>query len=243
MPVRTNQRLAAIRQRSDGSFALTFESGSTLQEEIADLVVLTLPFAVLRTLDYSRAGFDRLKTKAIEQLGRGHNGKLKLQFTWRLWNQRGNWDKSNGSSFSDLGYQNTWEPTRGQAGNSGILNDYTGSTIADQKRTQVPFAFIGNADVQNDATRFLKQINTVFPGLRQLWNGKAISSLPHLSPSFNCSYSFWRVNQYHTIAGYEGVRQGNVFFAGEHTSQDFQGFMEGVASEGERAAGEILDQL
>ena len=74
-------------------------------------------------------------------------------------------------------------------------------------------------------------------------NGKATLSLPHLSPFFNCSYSFWRVGQYQRFAGYEGVRQGNVFFAGEHTSVDFQGFMEGGASEGARAAQEILDQL
>jgi monoamine oxidase len=32
-------------------------------------------------------------------------------------------------------------------------------------------------------------------------------------------------------------------FAGEHCSQDFQGFMEGGASEGIRAANEILGDL
>ena len=31
-----------------------------------------------------------------------------------------------------------------------------------------------------------------------------------------------------------------MFFAGEHTSIDFQGFMEGGASEGVRAANEVL---
>ncbi len=243
MPVQTSRRLAAIRQRPDGSIALGFESGGAIREEIAELVVLTLPFAVLRTLDYSRAGFDPLKHQVIQQLGRGRNGKLQLQFSRRLWNHHGNWGTSNGQSFSDLGYQLTWEPTRGQAGNSGILNNYTGGTVADQKRAKLPFALIGNAEVRQDATRFLRQINRVFPGLPKLWNGQAASSLPHLSPFFNCSYSFWRVNQYHTIAGYEGVRQGNIFFAGEHTSQDFQGFMEGGASEGGRAAREILAQL
>jgi hypothetical protein len=37
--------------------------------------------------------------------------------------------------------------------------------------------------------------------------------------------------------------QGNVFFAGEHCSADYQGFMEGGAAEGARAAKEILDRL
>ena len=243
MPVRTSHSLSSIRKRPDGSAALSFESGGALHEDIADLVVLTLPFAVLRTLDYGHAGFDHLKVKAIEQLGRGHNGKLQLQFTRRLWNQQGSWGRSTGSSFSDLDYQNTWEATRAQPGVIGILNDYTGGTPTDQKRTKVPFAYAENTDLQQDAAHFLSQLDRVFPGLPRHWNGKATSSLPHLSPFFNCSYSFWRVDQYHTIAGYEDVRQGNIFFAGEHTSQDFQGYMEGGASEGVRAASEILGQL
>jgi monoamine oxidase len=36
------------------------------------------------------------------------------------------------------------------------------------------------------------------------------------------------------------VRQGNIHFAGEHCSINFQGFMEGGAQEGVRAADEIL---
>jgi monoamine oxidase len=37
--------------------------------------------------------------------------------------------------------------------------------------------------------------------------------------------------------------EGRIHFAGEHCSQDFQGYMEGGASEGVRAAGEILAAL
>ncbi len=38
---------------------------------------------------------------------------------------------------------------------------------------------------------------------------------------------------------FKGVRQGPVHFAGEHCSVEFQGFMEGAAREGARAAQEI----
>ena len=51
----------------------------------------------------------------------------------------------------------------------------------------------------------------------------------------------WLVGQYTLFSGYEGVRQGKIHFAGEHCSINFQGFMEGAAEEGERAAKEILD--
>jgi len=47
----------------------------------------------------------------------------------------------------------------------------------------------------------------------------------------------------HSFAGYERRRQGNVFFAGEHASVDYQGYMEGAASEGIRAGCEILTSL
>ena len=37
--------------------------------------------------------------------------------------------------------------------------------------------------------------------------------------------------------------QGNCHFAGEHTSIDFQGYLNGAVETGERAAGEILADL
>jgi len=47
----------------------------------------------------------------------------------------------------------------------------------------------------------------------------------------------------HRYAGYEGVAQGNVHIGAEHCSYDFQGFMEGGATEGERAAREVIAAL
>ena len=48
------------------------------------------------------------------------------------------------------------------------------------------------------------------------------------------------MGQYTQFSGYEGARQGNCHFAGEHCSGAFQGFMEGGATEGARAAQEII---
>ena len=82
-----------------------------------------------------------------------------------------------------------------------------------------------------DALRFLGQAEPVFEGLSVAWNGKSTQGLPHLGSNMKCSYSYFKVGQYETIAGYEHVRQGNVFVAGEHCSFDFQGFMEGAGVE------------
>jgi len=68
-------------------------------------------------------------------------------------------------------------------------------------------------------------------------------STPFTDPNFLLSYSYWKPGQYTSFSGYEGVRMGNIHFAGEHCSINFQGFMEGGAQEGQRAATEILGDL
>jgi monoamine oxidase len=241
--LRQGWRMTSVARRSDGGVALSFDTSSGSQSVTADHVVLALPFAVLRTLDYRRAGFDDRKKKAIQELGRGHNGKLQLQFTSRRWNGTGPWPGiSNGSTYADTGYQNTWDVSRGQPGTSGILVDYTGGNVTDSYAISTPYNSIAtNSAVASYADRFLQQIAPVLPGLS--WNGRATLSVPHKDPNLNCSYSFWRVGQCHTIGGSEGLRQRNIHFAGEHTSVDFQGWIEGGAITGVRAAGEILADL
>jgi monoamine oxidase len=236
--VKTGERLARIRTTPGGRYELTFERGSGTSTVIADFVVLAIPFAVLDELDFSGAGFDALKHQAIAEQGRGHNGKLHLQFSGRDWLGAGPWPGvSNGSSYADTGYQAGWEATRAQRGDSGILVFYSGGSTTDAAAAQTAFATASNGGVQTDAADAQSQVATVYPGLS--WNGKATQSLPHKSPLFRSSYSFYKVGQYTTFAGYEQVPQGGVLFCGEHTSIDFQGFMEGAAAEGRRAGREL----
>jgi monoamine oxidase len=240
--VKMGQRLARIQETANGRYKVTFERASGTSDVIADFVVLAIPFAVLSELDISGAGFDTLKHRAIDEQGRGHNGKLHLQFTQRDWLGTGLWPGvSNGSSYADTGYQAGWEVTRAQSGNAGILVFYSGGSTTDDAVTKSAFANTSNSGVRADAAIAQSQIAAVYPGLS--WNGKATQSLPHKSPLFSASYSFYKVRQYTTFGGYEGVRQGGVLFCGEHTSIDFQGFMEGAASEGRRAGQQLSRML
>ena len=239
--VKLDHTLKKIKQTPACRYELTFKKGSTTVVKTVDYVVLALPFAVLRDIDYSQADFDDLKDTAIQELGRGHNGKTQLQFSQRKWKQSGPWPGvSNGSTYSDTGYQASWEATRAQSGTAGILVAYSGGSVTDALSATTPFATATNAGVAQDAALTAGRLNPVFPGIQALWNGKAIQSIPHKSPLFKASYSYYRVGQYTEFAGYEGARQGGVLFAGEHTSTDFQGFMEGGAVEGVRAAKELL---
>jgi monoamine oxidase len=182
---------------------------------------------------------------AITELGYGANAKLQLQFDTRYWNDSaGPWVPnagiSNGLTYADTGYQNTWDVTRGQDGATGILVDYTGGGVLLASFTGQPTT----ADAARYGRTFLKQIEPVFPGITAHWNGRATLDTPLTNPFLLGSYSYWKVGQYVKFSGYEKARQpfpdGRCHFAGEHCSQNFQGFMEGGASEGARAANEIL---
>jgi monoamine oxidase len=247
-----NSRLTKIATNADNTIALTFDvtsAGTTTSTQvIADAVILTVPFAVMTdSVDFSGAGFDARKIQAITQLGRGLCTKLQLQFNQRLWNQSGPWGVSNGEeSFSDNGDQCSWHVTRGQPGTSGIINGYTGGTPTLLRASTAPTSFgtvnVGGhgSEISLLVTQFLSQLEQIYPGITARYNGKATLSIPHLDPNFKLSYAFWKVGQYQAFAGYERAPQGNIFFGGEHTSVNFQGFMEGGAAEGMRAAGEVV---
>jgi monoamine oxidase len=240
--VRAGHRLACIRQTPGGRYRLTLERGGGTIEVTADRVVLALPFAVLRNLSLGGVGLSARKLRAIHELGRGRNGKLQLQFAQRGWLGTGPWPGvSNGASYSDTGYQASWEVTRAQPGTAGILNLYSGGSVTAMMSTTSPFATASNPRVVQDAQRGLAQLAPVYPGLA--WTGRATQSLAHRSPFFECSYAYYRVGQYTDFGGIEGRREGAVHFCGEHTSQDFQGFMEGGASTGQAAALEIVRAL
>ena len=241
--IRKGYRMTAIATNADGTITLTFDTGGGTSKVLTyDHVVLCMSFSVLRTLDYRKAGFDRLKKTAITQLGSGLNAKLNMQFASRYWNDpRFN---SSGSVYTDLPLQSGWDVTRGQGGSTGIFVAYPGANVSKSLGQAASYSTtLTNSQVGTFASQFISQLKEIYPGIADLYNGKAMLSTPFTDPNFLCSYSYWKPGQYTGFSGYEKMRQGNIHFAGEHCSQDFQGFMEGGASEGVRAAYEILADL
>ena len=226
--IKTGSELVKIRRNGSGTFALTFKQDAKTESVTADHVVLALPFSLLRSsVDWTSAGFSALKATAIGELGMGMNSKLHIQFDDRFWADLG----STGETYSDRMYQSTWEVTRAQPGASGILVNYTGGTYA---------ASFGSGAARSRASQFLTQIEPVLPGATDAWNGRATIDFWLGNPWTKGSYSYWKVGQYTKFAGVEGKREGNCHFAGEHTSIDFEGYLNGAVETGERAAQELL---
>jgi monoamine oxidase len=240
--IHLRQQLVALERKGDASLTLTFATADGSSQVDCECAILALPFSALRQVDYQRAGFDALKQVAIEQLGYGTISKLFLQFDQPYWYQDGPWPRAhNGFIITDLPIQTLWDASPGQTGASGLLVNYTSGPRGAAYAPPTAYSTVGDsAIIQSYAHNCLQQLERVFPGISTHYTGRAALSYPTGDPHLLGSYSCWKVGQYATFGGYEGVRQGPVHFAGEHCSIEFQGFMEGGAREGQRAAQEIL---
>jgi monoamine oxidase len=232
--VKINQshRLVKIVQ-SGPNVTLSFETEGNSKSVKFARVICTLPFTMLRQVEGVKAlALSRKKQEAIAQLGYGNNAKVMYGFTERWW--RNSAVKlpasSNGSIFTDLPLQCTWESSRGQAGERGILTNFLGGAGAKPFTTE-------------RFDKFRDELNRVFPGISEKFDGqRALMNWPEYKFTRG-SYTCPLVGQYTTLLKVTGEPEldGRLIFAGEHTSDDFSGFMNGAVQSGNRAAQAILE--
>jgi monoamine oxidase len=228
--IQTGMVLEAIAQSGDGGSVLSFRQGSASRQVHADLVILALPFTTLRRVRIE-APMTPAKRKAIDELGYGNNAKLMIGFNARPWRAQ----DSNGSVFTDLPFQSSWETSRAQAGASGILTNFTGGAHA---------VAIGAGPARVQAERSVAQLEQVFPGIGAARDGaREVRFHWPSQPWVLGSYACYAPGQWTTLRGAPGEVEGRLHFAGEHTALDSQGFMEGGVESGERAAAEVLERL
>lgn len=227
-PVAFGTRLEGLT--SDGSgFTLALRRDETATEAKADMVVLALPFTILRQLDL-RVKLPEAKRKAIHELGYGTNAKLIAGFSRRVWEE----SQSTGYTFTDLEFQCCWETSRGQPGSHAILTNFAGGKLGER---------LNEGELQDRAATFASQVDRIYPGAAGAFTKKAVRQHWPSSPFVLGSYTCYKPGQYSTLADSVATPVGNLFFAGEHTSVDFNGYMEGAAETGERAAKEVLARI
>jgi monoamine oxidase len=196
----------------------------------ADKVVLALPFTLLRQVDLSEIELPPVKRLAIETLGYGTNAKLMIGFSRRVWHET----KGNGSTLTDLPYHVSWDTSRGQRGIHGVLTNFAGGKRGLEMEEGTP---------EERAAQVVASLDTIFPGIAAAHTKQAVRFHWPSSPLTRGSYACYKPGQYTTIAGAERETVSGLHFAGEHTSLDFQGFMNGASESGERVAREILRML
>jgi monoamine oxidase len=229
--VETGHVLEAVTG-SGGGYVCTFRRGAATVDVPADQVLLAIPFTLLRDVQLRGIELPPAKRRAIAELGYGTNAKLMIGFTERTWRTR---HGSNGSSLTDLPYQLTWETSRLQRGESGVLTNFTGGRHG---------LSLGSGTAAEQAARTVGDLERVFPGVEAARAG-ATEARFHW-PSFpwtKGSYASYRPGQWTALRGVEGESVGQLHFAGEHCSLAAQGFMEGGCETGERAAEAIVAAL
>ncbi len=232
--IELDQQLVAVARDGDRHVLTLRAADATETTVLADHVVYALPFSVLRKVDLTAAQLSDVKRKVIKELGYGSNAKLMLQFSQRPW--RTGPRMAAGSTITDVGMlQSTWETSRGQDGVSGILTNFVGGQRG---------VAIGAGSAEQRAQEVLPWINTVFPGTAAAYvPNSAVRQHWPTAPFVKGSYASYLVGQWSEFYGTEGNRYFTSHFCGEHTSQDYQGYMEGGAETGALVAAEILDDL
>src|SRR5262245_2869534 len=239
--IQYGMNLRRARKTPAGEVELTFRRGSSTISATHDAVVFAIPFSTLRVVELDASlGLPAEKIFAIQNLRYGTNAKMMIGFNGPFWRGMG----SNGQSFSDLtNHQSTWEtnPVRATSARA-VLTDYSGGARG---------ARLDPSRVQTEASRFLIDLDRVYPGALAAATrdarGDFLAHLEHWpsNPFTKGAYTCNHPGYFTTIADNEQKPVGNLFFAGEHTSSfyEFQGFMEGGAVSGLRAAAEVLQAL
>jgi monoamine oxidase len=224
--IRFDHRLEAVAADGEG-YRLSFRTGSGSAAEVkADAVVLALPFTLLRKVDL-RADLPPAQRRAIAELGYGTNAKLFLGYARRPWRAAG----YAGTFFTGGLVQNGWDHTRTQDGPAGGITIFQGGSAGLELGARNPGA---------QAEAFSRAVDAMFPGSHAARNGNVGAFHWPAHPWSLGSYACYKVGQWTTLAGEEGKAAGNLHFAGEHCSRDFQGYMNGGAETGRRAAEALL---
>jgi monoamine oxidase len=223
--IQRRHRLEAIRSKGEG-FTLTFQRDGGSVDEDADVVILAIPFTMLREVKM-QVEMPAVKTKSIQELGYGTNAKVLIGFRNRPWQAQG----YSGDTYSDEPFQLAWDNSFLQKTASGGLTLFSGGKAA---------TAIGEGTVEAVADRLMAGVERAYPGATKARNGKQARFHWPTFPWTKGSYSCYKTGQWTTIAGAEAEPVGNLFFAGEHCSVDFQGYMNGGAQSGADVAKSVM---
>lgn len=229
--IQTTSVLEALTQHADGGYTLSLRRDSASRELRASHVVLALPFTLLRKVRLD-VELPAVKRKAIADLKYGSNAKLMIGFAQRVWTDAA---ASDGSTFTDLPMQTSWETSRQQPGAAGILTNFVGGRHGLE---------IGQGSVAEQARRTVDDLEQLFPGIAAQRAGMTEARMhwpthPWIEGSYFCA----RPGDWTTLGGAMGEPVGRLRFCGEHCSDENSGFMEGACETGQQQARELLAEL
>ena len=232
-PSRTSPRRAALA--GGRAVVCSFAIDGRTKEVVADQVVLAIPFTTLRQVDTRGVSIHQLHRRAINEQPMGSNAKFFAQYSSRVWDQERQ--------------TATRTPTRSSRG-LGTPTDYQRGACGRSRRParrhrrpglgrQLRAAHVPRPATGAMVHDYLASFEQVVPGSRALYNGKSFFVWSSGDPHALGAYCYLAVGQYTAFNGIQGRQEGRLHFAGEQTSINFQGYIEGGLRSGYRCADEI----
>ena len=221
---------------------LRFDTATGPRWVSAAQVILTLPMTVLRRVEgVERLAWSPHQARALAEMAYGTHAKIMLGVQ-----SSGLPARSNGAVITELPTQSYWMASRGQRG--AVVPSREGSlTLRDRglsSRPQIMASLLGGAAGRTERS---VAIASAHRDLRRMapdvaFDGKVVAAFWHREPWAQGSYACPLVGQYTRL--YEDLAtptaDGRVVLAGEHTSFEHQGYMNGAIESGERAARSVL---
>lgn len=221
--IRLDTRLESIRERGDRTYQVSLRHGNTSREATYDIVVLAMPFSVLRSVELA-VEMPQPKQQAIAHLGYGTSSKLAVPLRQRIWRTRYG---STLSIYTDQPFQNTWESARYTPGSSGWITNLRGGSAG---------MALGSGNPQHHASTLLQSLDALFPGITTVQTGQPLRAFWAGDPNTLGSYACYQPGQWTAFGGVEAEPVGNLWFAGEHCSLDSQGYINGAIESAEQVA-------
>lgn len=233
--MRLGHALTGLGVEND-KIVLTFDAPGGARSESFDAVILSLPFTKLREVKgLESLELEPIKLQAIRELSYGTNAKLFSGTKSRPWlsADSGLPARSNGNFYTDLGFQNIWDQTAAQPGEAGIITDFLGGK-----------AGLGE---ESAARKILNEgLAKMAPKISESLDPLAVASFFWATYPYTLgSYASAGVGQYTTLldVAADPALDGRVQFAGEHTSSEFLGYMNGGVQSGNRASEALIELL
>jgi monoamine oxidase len=220
--LRLKTELVAVSHRGTGVRA-SLRNGKQVAQMQVDYLVFALPATLVRRIPISPA-LPAPQHEAIASLRYGRATKTLVQFSDRFWRLRGR-PRAFGSALPIGAF---WEGNEDQRGREGILACLAGGSASDATRDITSrdgiqalvseLDWLGSADAR------------VVAWHQAGWDADLWSrgGYAFFDPSFDAGSRDWLARPH-----------GPMFFAGEHTSIKWQGYMNGAVESGQRAAAEI----
>jgi monoamine oxidase len=214
--IRYSVPVVKIEPKPNG-IVVTFRERDKLQTLSANLLLCAIPFTMLAKIDVSPS-FSPAKMEAIRRTRMDSASRVFLETKRRFWLDKG----VNGFAFGD-DFAEIWNSTLGEPGSHGIVQTYVRSGYS-TSLGQLPEAE-RIASTAGKLRKFFPELDANFvKGRSKCW-----------------SEDPWVLGAWANGGGGSGdgqMREGNVFFAGEHLS-NHGSWMQGALESGLRVVSEI----